>query len=138
MAKKKRDWRAQRDRDRARAEAEGIDYDAKTAAWRNASLKRRALREWTPTVEARSIELLNQKYQRHINCNLYFGNGKKSIHDTELYEMFRYLEKCKTKVINLKSDLKRDCIPYYKYDELCEKISGMQIEVMLRDGLKHG
>ena len=61
MAKKKRDWRAQRDRDRARAEAEGIDYDAKTAAWRNASLKRRALREWTPTVEARAIELLNQK-----------------------------------------------------------------------------
>ena len=61
MAEKKRDWRAQRDRDRARAEAQGIDYDAKTAAWRNASLKRRALREWNPTVEARVIELFNQK-----------------------------------------------------------------------------
>ena len=24
-------------------------------------------------------QLLNQNYQRHINCNLYFGNGKKSV-----------------------------------------------------------
>ena len=24
-------------------------------------------------------QILNQNYQRHINCNLYFGNGKKSV-----------------------------------------------------------
>jgi len=60
MAKKKRDWREQVVRDRARAEAAGIDYDAKKAAQRAQSHKRRALRQWSPEVEARTIELLNQ------------------------------------------------------------------------------
>ena len=65
-----------------------------------------------------------------------FGNGKKSIHDTELYEMFRYLEKCKTKVINLKSDLKRDCITYYKYDEFIEDLDLYQKVLIEKDKLK--
>ncbi len=60
MAKKKRDWKAQRARDRAKAEAQGIDYDAKMAeAWARFQ-KNRALRQWNPTVEARAIELLNE------------------------------------------------------------------------------
>ena len=48
----------------------------------------------------------------------------------------RYLP---TKAIKaLKADLKRDCIPYYKYDELCDRISSMQIAVKLKDTTKHG
>ena len=60
MALKKRDWKAQQTRDRARAEAQGIDYDAKMAEQRAQSHKRKALRQWNPTVEARAIELFNQ------------------------------------------------------------------------------
>ena len=60
MAKQKRDWRAQRDRDKARMEAQGLDYGDYKAEQRNRSLKNRALKQWTPTVEARAIELLNQ------------------------------------------------------------------------------
>jgi len=60
MAKKKRDWKAQRARDRAKAEAQGIDYDAKMTEARARFQKKRALRQWNPTVEARAIELLNE------------------------------------------------------------------------------
>ena len=60
MAEKKRDWKAQQARDRARAEARGIDFDEMRAEWRAKSHKRKALRQWNPTVEARAIELLNQ------------------------------------------------------------------------------
>jgi hypothetical protein len=65
-------------------------------------------------------------------------SGGRKIKDAELYEHWADLHKITKAIKALKADLKRDCIPYYKYDELCEKISGMQIEVMLRDGLKHG
>ena len=65
-------------------------------------------------------------------------SGGRKIKDAELYEHWADLHKITKAIKTLKADLKRDCIPYYKYDELCEKISGMQIEVMLRDGLKHG
>ena len=65
-------------------------------------------------------------------------SGGRKIKDAELYEHWADLHKITKAIKGLKADLKRDCIPYYKYDELCEKISGMQIEVMLRDGLKHG
>ena len=65
-------------------------------------------------------------------------SGGRKIKDAELYEHWADLHKITKAIKALKADLKRDCIPYYKYDELCDKISGMQIEVMLRDGLKHG
>ena len=61
MTKKKRDWRVQRDRDKTRLEARGINWKDWQTEQRNKSLKNRALREWNPTVEARAIELFNQK-----------------------------------------------------------------------------
>ena len=39
-------------------------------------------------------------------------------------------------VKNLKSDLKRDCIPYYKYDELVLKIEDYKKKIKEKDKLK--
>ena len=64
--------------------------------------------------------------------------GGRDIHDADFYEHWSDLHKITNAVKGLKADLKRDCIPYYKYDELCKQISGMQIKIKLKDELKHG
>tara|TARA_R100000654_G_scaffold62723_1_gene89847 strand:- start:155 stop:385 length:231 start_codon:yes stop_codon:yes gene_type:complete len=64
--------------------------------------------------------------------------GGKDIRDPDYYEHWADLHRITQAIKGLKSDLKRDCIPYYKYDELCEQISGMQIKIKLKDTTKHG
>jgi hypothetical protein len=75
----------------------------------------------------------NQK--RNIKTGKY-GKGEKAIHDIEIYETFRYLEKCKKTIINLKADLKRECIPYYKYDDCVKDIERYQKLLIEKDKLK--
>ena len=66
-----------------------------------------------------------------------FKNGK-DISDPMLYKHWADLHRIKERIKKLKEDLERDCIPYYKYDELCERISGMQIMVKQKDKIKNG
>ena len=77
---------------------------------------------------------------KHTKRNTKTGKYDKSkgITDIDFYDTYRYLNNIQNSVKNLKSDLKRDCIPFYKYDELCERISGMQIKIKLKDTTKHG
>ena len=65
-------------------------------------------------------------------------SGGRKIKDAELYEHWADLHKITKAIKALKADLKRDCIPYYKYDELAEKISAMQIMVKQKDKIKNG
>jgi hypothetical protein len=64
--------------------------------------------------------------------------GGRDINDVDYYDHWADLHKIMKDIKALKADLKRDCIPYYKYDELCQRISGMQIAVKLKDTTKHG
>ena len=62
--------------------------------------------------------------------------AKEGINDIDLYDMWRYLENVKIKVANLKNDLQRDCIPYYKYDEFIEDVNLNQDVLKEKDRLK--
>jgi hypothetical protein len=64
--------------------------------------------------------------------------GGRDINDVDYYDHWADLHRITQAIKGLKADLKRDCIPYYKYDELCKQISGMQIKIKLKDELKHG
>ncbi len=64
--------------------------------------------------------------------------GGRDINDPDYYDHWADLHRITKAIKALKADLKRDCIPHYKYDELCDKISSMQIAVKLKDTTKHG
>ena len=64
--------------------------------------------------------------------------GGRDITEPDYYDHWADLHKIQDSIKLLKKDLERDCIPYYKYDELCERISGMQIMVKQKDKIKNG
>jgi len=74
---------------------------------------------------------------KHTKRNTKTGKyAKEGINDIDLYDMWRYLENVKIKVANLKNDLQRDCIPYYKYDEFIEDVNLYQNVLKEKDRLK--
>ena len=65
-----------------------------------------------------------------------FEKGKK-ITNMIRYEHWANLERIKRKIKGLKSDLDRDCKPYYKYDELCEVLSEQQEALEMEDQMEN-
>ena len=55
-----RAWRAQRARDKARIEATGQDFYEVMGERQLLAQKRRILKQWTPALEAKSIQLFNE------------------------------------------------------------------------------
>ena len=64
--------------------------------------------------------------------------GGRDITNPDFYDHWADLHKITKDIKALKADLQRDCIPQYKYDELCDRISGMQIVVKQKDKQLHG
>jgi len=62
--------------------------------------------------------------------------SKEGINDIDLYDNYKQLSIIQGTVIMLKSDLKRDCIPYYKYDKLVKLIEGYKEQIKEKDKLK--
>jgi len=64
--------------------------------------------------------------------------GGRDITEPDYYDHWADLHKIQDSIKLLKKDLERDSIPYYKYDELCDRISSMQIMVKQKDKIKNG
>tara|TARA_Y100000004_G_scaffold114348_1_gene128436 strand:- start:230 stop:475 length:246 start_codon:yes stop_codon:yes gene_type:complete len=74
---------------------------------------------------------------KHTKRNTKTGKyDKTGITDIDLYDCYKYLNNIENSVKNLKSDLKRDCIPYYKYDELVLTIQDYKLQIKKKDELK--
>ena len=74
---------------------------------------------------------------KHTKRNTKTGKYDKSgITDVDLYDSYKYLNNIQNSVKGLKSDLLRDCIPYYKYDELVKLIEGYKNQIKEKDKLK--
>lgn len=75
---------------------------------------------------------------KHTKRNTKTGKYDKTsgITDIDFYDSYKYLTNIQNSVKNLKSDLKRDCIPYYKYDELVLKIEDYKNKIKEKDKLK--
>lgn len=74
---------------------------------------------------------------KHTKRNTKTGKyDKTGITDIDLYDCYKYLNNIENSVKNLKSDLKRDCIPYYKYDELVLTVQDYKLQIKKKDELK--
>jgi hypothetical protein len=74
---------------------------------------------------------------KHTKRNTKTGKyDKTGITDIDLYDSYKYLTNIQNSVKGLKSDLKRDCIPYYKYDELVLVIEDYKQQIKKKDELK--
>jgi hypothetical protein len=74
---------------------------------------------------------------KHTKRNTKTGKyAKTGITDIDLYDCYKYLTNVENSVKTLKSDLKRDCIPYYKYDELVLTIQDYKLQIKKKDELK--
>jgi len=75
---------------------------------------------------------------KHTKRNTKTGkyDKAKGITDIDFYDSYKYLNNIQNSIKGLKSDLKRDCIPYYKYDELVLKIEDYKNKIKEKDKLK--
>ena len=62
--------------------------------------------------------------------------GGRDITEPDYYDHWADLHAIQKKIKSLKADLKRDCIPYYKYDELVLKIEDYKEKIKEKDKLK--
>jgi len=74
---------------------------------------------------------------KHTKRNTKTGKyDKTGITNIDFYDSYKYLNNIQNSVNGLKSDLKRECIPYYKYDELVLKIEDYKNKIKEKDKLK--